>query len=421
MRIAIVGAGIVGVALAAKLTSLKHLDVKLFEAAPKFSEIGAGISFGPNALKALDLMGYLQDYLKVADSVPAPYEDIYFQWRDGYTGNYLSQTVWEGVGQSSIHRADFLEALIKHIDPQHVLFNKKLNDTQQSENGIILNFQDGSSFECDYLIGADGIHSAIRNQILTEQGFEAALPRFSGTRAYRGIIAYDDYKALLEARNLSLDFANIPQMFLCKNKHILTYPLRQGKLINIVAFKSQPEQRILPPDEPWAQKKSKVELLDDFNEFHESCTALLELIKDPTIWALHAIDPIPTYVNKYGNAILIGDAAHAMVPHQGAGAGSGLEDAVILFELLKDPRIEINDLKRISKIYENIRKPRTQKNQNTAFESGLVYELNHDDYPSFEAIGPHLVNRYDWIWAHNLQNDIELVRNEVNNIFTTTA
>lgn len=422
MRIAIVGAGIVGVALAAKLSALNHVSVQLFEAAPEFSEIGAGISFGPNALKALEQLGYLDDYLAVADSVPAPYQDIYFQWRNGYTGEYLSETTWQGVGQSSIHRADFLDALIEHVNQDDVYFNKKLTQILENQDHIQLSFQDGTEFECDYLIGADGIHSLIRQYVLKAQDLAPSLPRFSGTWAYRGIIAYSDYKDALVKKGLSVDFADIPQMFLAKNKHVLTYPLRKGQLINIVAFMSNPEQRVLPEGQPWVVQKTSENLLDDFAEFTPECTTLLSLIQNPNIWALHAIDPIDTYLSPSKRVIVIGDAAHAMVPHQGAGAGAGLEDAVILYQLFKDERIDVKDLGEISSIYEDIRKPRSQKNQLTAFESGLVYELNHPDYPVIDQdLAQHLAHRFDWIWGHDLQEDLNFIEQRLKQVFTMTA
>ncbi|MNP49009.1 Salicylate hydroxylase [compost metagenome] len=85
IRIAVVGGGIAGLALASNLSKHAHLDVQMFESAPQFSEIGAGISFGANAVKAIELLGLANEYHAIADKVAAPFQDVWFQWRNGYT------------------------------------------------------------------------------------------------------------------------------------------------------------------------------------------------------------------------------------------------------------------------------------------------------------------------------------------------
>ncbi|WP_031964642.1 FAD-dependent monooxygenase, partial [Acinetobacter baumannii] len=122
---------------------------------------------------------------------------------------------------------------------------------------------------------------------------------------------------------------------------------------------------------------------------------------------LHEIHPLKTYKNKTENVIVIGDAAHAMLPHQGAGAGQGLEDALILANLLANQKLTHETIKLVSGIYEQVRLERAVQVQNTSHESGEIYELSSPQYPSFKEIGAHLTHRFDWLWQHSLEQDIE--------------
>ena len=117
--------------------------------------------------------------------------------------------------------------------------------------------------------------------------------------------------------------------------------------------------------------------------------------------------------------IIIGDAAHAMLPHQGAGAGQGLEDALILANLLASSLLTRESIKYISSIYENVRLDRAVRVQNTSFESGEIYELYSPKYPDFTAIGSHLVHRFDWLWQHDLEQDIETAITQFKQALTT--
>lgn len=407
IKVAVIGGGIAGLALTTQLVKNPNLEVHLFEAAAQFSEIGAGISFGANAVKAIQLLGLAAEYECIADKVKAPFTDIWFQWRNGYTDEYLSSSVAKDVGQSSVHRADFLDSLIPLVPQQNVHFNKRVQDVTATEDRVTIQFMDGESVECDYLIGCDGIHSAVRNHVLDSHQLPRVHPEFSGTWAYRGIIKFEDFKQAIETLGNDSELADVPQMFLGKDKHILTFPIRQGAEINIVAFKSDRTQTSLPDNTPWTKAVSKQEMLTDFADWSSSCQALLNLIETPTIWALHQIAPLTTYQNKTQNVILIGDAAHAMLPHQGAGAGQGLEDALILANLLAHPQLSVKTIKSVSKIYEEIRLERAVKVQSTSQQSGEIYELYSEQYPSFAEVGAHLAHRFDWLWQHSLEQDIE--------------
>ena len=407
IKVAVIGGGIAGLALTTQLVKNQNLDIHLYEAATQFSEIGAGISFGANAVKAIHLLGLGREYESIADKVKAPFTDIWFQWRNGYTDDYLSASLAENVGQSSVHRADFLDTLIPLVPKQNVHFNKRVGDIEATENQVFVQFMDGERIECDYVIGCDGIHSVVRNHILDSHQMSRVNPEFSGTWAYRGIIKFEDFKQAIQQLDNDSELAEVPQMLLGKDKHILTFPIRQGEEINIVAFKSDRTQTILPENTPWTKSVSKQEMLDDFADWSESCHALLNLIENPTIWALHETPPLSTYKNNYQNVIVIGDAAHAMLPHQGAGAGQGLEDALILANLLADPDLTAQNIKLVSKIYEDIRLDRAIKVQQTSHESGEIYELYSPNYQDFKAVGEHLAHRFDWLWQHPLEQDIK--------------
>lgn len=415
IRVAVIGGGIAGLALTTQLVKYHHLDVQLYEAAPQFSEIGAGISFGANAVKAIELLGLSQEYEVIADKVKAPYTDIWFQWRNGYTDEFLSASIAPAVGQSSVHRADFLDTLIPLVPLKNVHFNKRVQQIDATEDQATITFMDGDQVECDYVIGCDGIRSVVRNHVLDSNQLPRVNPQFSGTWAYRGIIKFKDFKDAIEKLGNDLEIADVPQMFLGQDKHILTFPIRQGDEINIVAFKSDRTQTTLPENTPWTSPTSKQEMLADFSDWSDSCKALLDLIDAPTIWALHEIQPLKTYQNRTNNVILIGDAAHAMLPHQGAGAGQGLEDALILAKLLENSELTPETIKAVSKIYEEVRLERAVKVQHTSHESGEIYELYSQEYKDFEAIGKHLIHRFDWLWQHSLETDIETAKKALHN------
>ncbi|MCU4347716.1 salicylate 1-monooxygenase [Acinetobacter lactucae] len=411
IRVSIIGGGIAGIALAANLVKFSHLQIEIFEAAPEFLEIGAGISFGKNAVSAIEKLGLAEEYRSIADTVKPPFHDIWFQWRDGLTDKYLSNSIALGVGQSSVHRAHFLEIMVQKVPKVNCHFNKRLQQIKESDDEVTLTFMDGTSFNCDYVIGADGIRSVVRDYVLSSHNEPLVQPRFSGTWAYRGIIKYQEFRDLIIKHALAIEIADVPQMFLAKDSHILTFPIGKGELINIVAFKSDRSNIQLDENTPWTKPVEKSQMMEDFKGWSESCQLLLSLIDKPTIWALHELAELNQYISHSKRIIIMGDAAHAMVPHQGAGAGQGLEDALILAQLLKYPSLEMSDLPEVSEIYQKLRLERACKVQRTSRESGEIYELYSNEYPTLEAVGEHLKTRFDWLWEYDLNQDIQFIKN----------
>lgn len=408
LRIGIVGGGISGVALALDLCRNSDVEVQLFEAAPAFGEVGAGVAFGANSVRALNGLGIGDAYRKVEDRTPAPWEDVWFEWRHG-TGEskYLATTVMPGMGQSTVHRADFLDVLTTHLPAGIAQFNKRAVGVEQNGNEARVTFADGTDYRCDLLIAADGIKSALRAHVLEGINAEPAEPRFTGTCAYRGMIDSDILRAAYRAKGINTHLVDVPQMYLVKDGHILTFPVKQGRIINVVAFLSDRSSATpqWPADAPWVRKTTQAQMLEDFAEWGEAARTLLECIPEPTYWALHDLAELPGYVHN--RVVLIGDAAHAMLPHQGAGAGQGLEDAYFLARLLGDSRLTADNLPAVLTTYDELRRPRACKVQRTSWQAGELYEMRDPEIGADEqALAAKLESRFNWLWNHDPETDV---------------
>ncbi|QEM82970.1 salicylate 1-monooxygenase [Halomonas binhaiensis] len=388
LSIAIVGGGIGGVALAVGLSRDPGLEVHLFEAVQQFSEIGAGVSFGPNAVRSICLLGLEDAYRSIADSTPPPSEDVWFEWRRWHDDEYLSASLAPGCGQSSVHRADFLDAIVQHLPQGTAHFGKRCITIEQDDDGVTLHFEDGSDFHCDALIGFDGIKSAVREHVLPASQYGDLGPQWSGTYAYRGMIDSDTLASAMQAKGADSRLAVVPQMYLGPDRHILTFPVKHSSLINVVAFitdRSTPNPR-LPEGEAWVTGVSQEQMLADFEGWGPASQAILEGIPQPTRWALHDLPQLPHYCRH--RVLLAGDAAHAMLPHQGSGAGQALEDAVVLAELLTDADCD--------------REPNVVQRK-----AGDVYEYAGQDTGRDEhRIKSDLESRFDWIWQHDPLDDV---------------
>ncbi len=407
LSIGIVGGGIGGVAFAVALSRDSYLDVQLFEAASKFSEIGAGVSFGPNAVKTIQRLGLEDSYQRIADASPAPFEDVWFEWRRGSDDAYLTASLAPGVGQSSVHRADFLDAIVANLPDGIAHFGKRCVDVQQDASSATAYFDDGAHFTGDVIIGFDGIKSAVRHHVLPVDQYGEITPFWSGTYAYRGMIPTGELEAALEAKGSEKRLALVPQMYLGKDRHILTFPVKQSQLINVVAFITDrsTSSPALPKGEEWVQAVTPEELLKIFEGWGPACQAILECIPEPTRWALHELPELARY--HRGRVLIVGDAAHALLPHQGAGAGQALEDAYVLASLLTDEHCDRVNVSDVLAAFEQVRHSRTCKVQRTSHEAGDVYEYAGDGIGADEAqLIENLGTRFEWLWSHDPLDDV---------------
>ncbi|KAI1472220.1 FAD/NAD(P)-binding domain-containing protein [Daldinia caldariorum] len=414
--IAIVGGGISGLTLAVALLK-QNVPFTVYESAPKFTEIGAGLGFGPNAVKAVELISpELLEGLK--RRVTLGWESKRQDWFTIRVGDQkkagpdgvLKQKEKEGlkVGDplfeiqygddrlaGGVHRAHFLDELLALIPDSVSKFGKRLVDITSATDGsqdAVLHFADGTTAQHSAVVGCDGIKSKTREILLGEKSKAV----FSGKYAYRGLIPMGRAVELLGAET-----AENPQLWMGYHRHLLTFPIEKGKTMNVVAFSS----RDTWTDLQWVVKASKEEMLADYTSWGPAVNSIINSMEKRDVWALFNDPPAETYYGLSPRVCLLGDAAHGTTPHQGAGAGMCIEDCYILGHLIGAAQ-STQDLDKAFKAYDEVRRPRTLKLVKTSREAGMLYEfeLEGDD---LEAIERNLKSRMSWIWDVDLQHELE--------------
>jgi len=403
LEIAILGAGIGGLGLAIGLIR-RGVAVTIYEAASQFSPIGAGIGFGPNSLNAIDLIDsrFRHEYerAKTANEKPefehCVFDAMYAEegfgeekgWKQGFIGaDYFTR--------SSAHRKDLLEIMEGFIPKGTVKFNKRAKSVTEAGGKVVVVFEDGEVISVDTLIGGDGVKGITRKLVIGDIAPELVAPTYCNMYIYRGIIPMDKCKEILGYH------AGDAKWFMAYRKGVAIYPISQGKEENFVFF--------VCDDKPWTQGDSPVpctkeEMIRDLQGFDSRLIQLLDYAK-PLRWPTFHHPETPTY--HKGRVAIIGDCAHASSPHQAAGAGQGLEDAVVLSHLLalvKKPE----QLDAAFRIYDSIRRPRAQKVVNTSYDAGTIYTWQHPEIGNDMAkIVANANERLHWIWQHDLKGDMQ--------------
>ena len=273
--IAIVGGGIGGLALAIGLR-YRGITVQIYEAAPAFAEVGAGVGFDSNGLRAMALIdpAITVAYNRIAAKKNRGEDrDTWLAFRCGMGEPDLIATVRTGNPEmtlSSVHRARFLDALVGLLPQDIAHFRKRLVKLEDPPSGPIrLVFEDGSTAEADAVMGCDGVKSTVRRLLLDKQSVLDDLS-FSGKCAYRGLVPMAKAK---EAVGEYLARSSV--MYLGPGAHVLTYPIDHGTIVNVVAFKDKPDS--VWEDDRWVVKKKKEEMRRDFDGWGETVQAVIHV------------------------------------------------------------------------------------------------------------------------------------------------
>ena len=353
----IVGGGIGGITAALALAK-RGCRATVFEQSTEFQNVGAGIQLSPNCTRVLHHLG-LQQALRDCAFVPEG-----TQFRHWKTGRVIAESRLgdQALGRYGypyyhVHRRDLMDILRKAASASSLIDwvdGASVTDFSESDTSLdlVVNRKD---FSADVLIGADGIHSNVRERL-----FGSDAPTFTGNVAWRTLVPVE-----------RLDAGAVPpvaSVWWGPGKHFVHYYVRGGDLVNCVCVVEKNGWET----EAWTAKGSVDELQNDFAGWHEDIQHLIENVDADSLykWALHDRAPL-THWSK-GRVSLLGDACHPTLPFMAQGAAMAIEDGAVLADCLafgSDPAASLAK-------YGTLRKPRTATVQAASRRNARLFHLS---------------------------------------------
>jgi salicylate hydroxylase len=382
LRIGIVGGGIGGLTLALALRR-RGLAADVYEQAAELREIGAAVALAGNATRELERLGLLA---AIAEHACEPSELIWRGWADGRRAASFPIAVHAayrtkfGAPYFGVHRADLQRVLGSAHGAEHLHLGHRLLALEPLDDVVRLTFANGHTAEVDVAIGADGVRSTVRAYVAGE---ERAI--YSGSSAFRGIVPVGDLPSLPDPLGL--------QFWMGSGAHLLHYPIGpDGGHINFFAVVDEPAHW---PHETWTAPTESAAAAEAFAGWHPAVVEIVTAVPHRVRWGLFTVRPLRTW--RRGRVVLIGDAAHGMLPHHGQGANVTIEDAITLAELL--PANDMRGFDEAMAEYERLRRARTRIVQRSARATNGVLHLPDDAIGRRTDYLERFPERFGWIHA----------------------
>ena len=384
----IAGGGIGGIATALCLR-LRGVPFELFEQADAFREVGAGIQLSANVMRILMKLG-LGGPLAGIGVMPRGLEVR--SWQSG------ERILWTPLGYEAerhfgapyyhAHRAEILVVLVEALGSVNVHMGSRIARVDHDERGASLTLEDGSTHAGAMVVGADGIHSLVRDQL-----FGKTTPRFSGNVAWRGTMPAENI------RSLKLDF--LSSNWWGPERSFVHYFISGGRTHNWIGV----GRSAAPSRESWSATGSVVEALAEYAGWHPQVLAVIRATTRLFRMALYDREPLATWHS--GRVVLLGDAAHAMLPYHAQGAAQSIEDAYVLAACIAEARdAPVRAIER----YESLRKERAEWLQRYSRQAEELFNMsdpakvarrdsrlreNQSKYPSGFPEGQQRIYGYD--------------------------
>jgi salicylate hydroxylase len=393
LRVAIVGSGIGGLSLGLALRE-HGIAAEIFETAPELTEIGAAVSQSANATRLFHRLGLLEEYAKHATM---PTELIYRDWRHGerIAAHPVGQGSWYpdrfGYPYLSIHRADLQRILGEAFGSHGLHLGCQLINIVDEADGVRLEFASGRVEHADVVVGADGVRSTVRRSITGENEL-----MYSGTSGFRGIVPQDKLASLPDPGAI--------QFWMGPDAHLLHFPIGgNGEDINFLAVVEGPSS--WDHDGKWQVAVEADEPVSLFEGWHPAVTEMLDAVPHSVRWGLFVLRPLLRWYQ--GRKVLLGDSAHAMLPHHGQGANTTVEDAFTLAALLAEARPD--DLEPVFHRYQALRRARTRKIQRSSWVTNRLLHL--PDGSEIAARNQKMTTvPQDFAWIHEFDVDESLAK-----------
>ncbi|KAI1105606.1 FAD/NAD(P)-binding domain-containing protein [Jackrogersella minutella] len=406
-RIAVVGGGLGGMSFMNSALHSGLTNVHLYEAAPQFTEVGAGVNITANANRLIDNFGIGKDMLWKSSHDPPSYMD-YYHYR---TGEFLGRIdEFSEPSSRQIHRAHLLEAFQKHIPQLKISLGKRLTslDWSAEKSCYVLSFRDGTTAEADIVVACDGIKSVVRQLHLglTDN------PVYSGQMVYRGYVSYDD----LTPKTAALLRATVN--FRGPQRHVLTLPIGNDESmtsrVGVIAFMTEPLENW--DSESWLKTAPVDDLYEHVKDWTGAVQEIIEGLRkgssDGRILkqALYVREPTAQWYQisprqQDSGVVLVGDSVHSTLPHQGQGACQAIESGFTLAQILKNWKS--TDLGSALKFYQDFRKPRTDRITRSSYETGKMASADIPEDQWAAAFNPAMTReRMKWVMEYDLLADL---------------
>ena len=381
LSVAIVGGGIGGLAAANALVQ-RGIEVTVFEQAAELGEVGAGVMITPNSVRLLCRMGFGPDLERLGGRVGEG--SSYMRMDGSKVGAMRTGDTAGKFGIYGMHRADLLTMLAVRLPGGAVRTGHRCVGFSQGADGARLSFENGNEFEADVVVAADGIHSCLQREVV-----EPAEAVFSGMVAYRGLVAAD---------RLPTWRRDVHLVWMGEGKHFMVFPVRGGTLLNFVGFLPSD----YPAEESWSGHGDARALAAAYAGWDSRVEELLAQVENPFWWGLFDRDPLTRWTS--GRLALLGDAAHAMLPHLGQGANQSIEDAVGLASILAGGR-SAADVPTALADYEALRRPRAARVQLGARANGRRYDSQYVDIGQRDAEIADAAALRAWIYDYDVEKE----------------
>jgi salicylate hydroxylase len=390
MKVIIVGAGLGGLTAAATLAQ-RGIEFTLLEQASQLGEIGAGVQLAPNAMKVMRALGLER---RAAEAGFEPGAHVIRNWK---TSQVLARTPYKGVlseifgaAYYGYHRADLHDILRAAVPADAIRLSTRCTGVRTEGDGAVVTLADGTELAADAVIGADGIHSAVRASL-----FGPEAPRFTGNACWRGMTPASALSPGLIDPDMTVWFG--------PGGSVVHYYIRGGTMVNwVAAFESDRWAQ-----ESWNAEGRREEMLERFSDWHPTIVALLAHSDRYLKWGLFDRDPLAHW--SAGRVTLMGDACHPMLPYLAQGACMAIEDGWAVGNALDKGR---NDVVAALQGYEEARRERTARVQLLARARSVDNHLRDDASirardERFAAIraqqdqGKHSYG-IEWIYEHDV-------------------
>lgn len=417
--IAIIGGGLGGVCLAAGLLH-RNIPFHLYESAASFGEIGAGITIGANAVRALSLLSpSLLSAFTTHMTCNATTPSSFLTFRHGIPSpshptplplifdllNHESAPSWtSSPARMAVHRAHFLSEITRSLPPSKISFNKTLVSLSQSPDSVTLTFTDGTTPTHPLVLAADGIKSTARRFLHPPH----LLPQFAGEYAYRALVPSPVFHATMASTGAADTLTGNGNLYLGLDGVVITYPVSRGAFVNMVGIR-RAASPVWPHGGEWVVPTTRGDVEKDFEGWDERLVRLLGEYSAGDKWGMFHYPHNERYWK--GRVALLGDAAHATTPHLGAGAGQAMEDAVVLVGLLGEVKGRVGERRVVEAVlgaYDAVRRGRSQEVVGLSRRCGRTYGLREEGVgEDFGEMRRVMGGRLRWLLDEDLEGQVE--------------